>query len=46
MSQASKREYLQRIDFRYGKAEAEEKQRLLNEFCANCITTASTRSAC
>jgi ribosomal protein L44E len=36
MSQASKREYLKRIYPRYQKADAGEKRRILDEFCANC----------
>ena len=36
MSQASKREYLKRIYPRYQKADATAKQRILDEFCANC----------
>jgi hypothetical protein len=36
MSQASKREYLQRIYPRYEKVEGKEKRRILDEFCANC----------
>jgi hypothetical protein len=36
MSQGSKREYLQRIYPRYEQAEAKEKGRILDEFCANC----------
>jgi hypothetical protein len=36
MSQASKKEYLQRIYPRYEKAEGKEKRRILDEFCANC----------
>ena len=36
MSQSSKREYLKRIYPRYQKAEAEEKKRILDEFCVNC----------
>jgi integrase-like protein len=36
MSQASKQEYLKRIYPRYEKAEGKEKQRILDEFCANC----------
>ena len=36
MSQASKREYLKRIFPRYQKADATAKERILDEFCANC----------
>ena len=36
MSQNSKREYLKRIHPRYEKADAREKRRILDEFCANC----------
>ena len=36
MSQSSKREYLKRIYPRYQKADAAAKQRILDEFCANC----------
>jgi hypothetical protein len=36
MSQSSKREYLKRIYPRYQKADATAKQRILDEFCANC----------
>jgi len=36
MSQGSKREYLQKIYPRYQKADAREKRRILDEFCANC----------
>jgi hypothetical protein len=37
MSQNSKREYLKRIYPRYQKADAREKRRILDEFCANCF---------
>jgi hypothetical protein len=36
MSQSSRTEYLKRIHPRYQKAGAPEKQRILDEFCANC----------
>ena len=36
MSQASRRDYLQRIYPRYQKASRPERQRILDEFCANC----------
>ncbi|HTV55056.1 MAG TPA: integrase [Terriglobia bacterium] len=36
MSQTSRRDYLQRIYPRYQKASRPEKQRILDEFCANC----------
>jgi hypothetical protein len=36
MSQASRRDYLQRIYPRYQKASRQERQRILDEFCANC----------
>jgi hypothetical protein len=36
MSQASRRDYLQRIYPRYEKASRPERQRILDEFCANC----------
>jgi len=36
MSRASRRDYLQRIYPRYQKASRAEKQRILDEFCANC----------
>ena len=36
MSQSSKREYLKRIYPRYQKADVAAKQRILDEFCANC----------
>jgi len=36
MSQSSRRDYLQRIHARYQKASRPEKQRILDEFCANC----------
>ena len=36
MSQSSKREYLKRIYPWYQKAHAAAKQRILDEFCANC----------
>lgn len=36
MSQSSKREYLKRIYPRYQRADATAKQRILDEFCANC----------
>ena len=36
MSQNSKREYLKRIHPRYAQADAGEKRRILDEFCANC----------
>jgi hypothetical protein len=36
MSQSSKKEYLKRIYPRYQKADAAAKQRILDEFCANC----------
>ena len=36
MSRASRRDYLQRIQPRYEKASRPEKQRILDEFCANC----------
>ena len=36
MSRASRRDYLQRIHARYQKARRAEKQRILDEFCANC----------
>lgn len=36
MSQSSRREYWKRIYPRYQKADAMEKQRILDEFCANC----------
>src|SRR5215471_11234439 len=35
-SQASRKDYLQRIDPRYQKASRPERQRILDEFCANC----------
>jgi hypothetical protein len=36
MSLASRRDYWQRIYRRYGEARGREKQRILDEFCANC----------
>ena len=36
MSRRSRRDYLQSIYARYQKAERQEKQRILDEFCANC----------
>ena len=36
MSRASRRDYLQRIYARYRKASRAERQRILDEFCANC----------
>jgi hypothetical protein len=36
MSQASRRDYLQRIYPCYQKASRTERQRILDEFCANC----------
>jgi hypothetical protein len=36
MSRASRRDYLQRIHPRYEKASRPERQRILDEFCANC----------
>jgi integrase-like protein len=36
MSQSSKRDYLKKIYPRYQKADAREKRRILDEFCANC----------
>jgi hypothetical protein len=36
MSQSSRTEYLKRIHPRYQKAGVPEKQRILDEFCANC----------
>ncbi|HEY6308407.1 MAG TPA: integrase [Candidatus Angelobacter sp.] len=36
MSRRSRREYLQSIYARYQKADRREKQRILDEFCANC----------
>jgi hypothetical protein len=36
MSRRSRRDYLQRIHPRYQKASRPEKQRILDEFCANC----------
>jgi hypothetical protein len=36
MSRSSRRDYLQRIHARYQKASRPEKQRILDEFCANC----------
>jgi hypothetical protein len=36
MSQSSRREYWKRIYPRYQKADATERQRILDEFCANC----------
>src|ERR1700737_1824329 len=36
MSRTSRRDYLQRIYPRYQKARRAEKQRILDEFCANC----------
>jgi len=36
MSRASRRDYLRRIYSRYQKASRPEKERILDEFCANC----------
>ena len=36
MSRASRRDYLQRIHPRYQQASRPERQRILDEFCANC----------
>ena len=36
MSRASRKDYLQRIYPRYQKARGSEKERILDEFCANC----------
>jgi len=36
MSRSSKRDYLKKIHPRYQKADAREKRRILDEFCANC----------
>jgi len=36
MSLSSRRDYWKRIYPRYGQARGEEKQRILDEFCANC----------
>src|SRR6516164_8068082 len=36
MSRASRRDYLRRIYPRYQKASRPEKERILDEFCANC----------
>jgi hypothetical protein len=36
MSRRSRRDYLQSIYARYQKADRREKQRILDEFCANC----------
>ena len=36
MSRASRWDYLQRVYPRYRKASRAEKQRMLDEFCANC----------
>ena len=36
MSRASRRDYLRRIYPRYQKAHSPERQRILDEFCANC----------
>ena len=36
MSRSLRREYWKRIYPRYQKAEATEKERVLDEFCANC----------
>jgi hypothetical protein len=36
MSRASRRDYLQRICPRFQKASRPDRQRILDEFCANC----------
>ena len=36
MKTTSRRDYLQKIHQRYGRARKEEKRRILDEFCKNC----------
>ena len=46
MKTTSRRDYLQKIHQRYGRAGKEEKRRILDEFCNNCGYHRKYATAC